>query len=91
MKLVTVKPSPFARKARVAAIELGLQDRVEELDVGLVTPVFNTDALNAVNPLGMIPALQLDDGSCINNSPLVNSVVRIPLALYQLTSSTAPS
>lgn len=71
MKLISVKPSPFARKARAVIIELGLQDRVKEIDVGTVTPVSNTDSLNAVNPLGMIPALELDDGSSLNNSPLI--------------------
>lgn len=71
MKLVFSNPSPFARKARVLVIELGLQDRVTELDVGAVTPVSNTAQLNAVNPLGMIPALELDDGRSLNNSPLV--------------------
>ena len=71
MKLISVKPSPFARKARAVIIELNLQDRVEEVDVGTVTPVSNTATLNAVNPLGMIPALELDDGSSLNNSPLI--------------------
>lgn len=71
MKLIFVKPSPFARKARVAIIELGLQERVDQLDVGGVTPVSNTAELNAVNPLGMIPALQLDDGGGLYNSPLI--------------------
>ena len=71
MKLISAKPSPFARKARALIIELGLQDRVTELDVGGVTPVSNTVDVNTVNPLGMIPALELDDGSSLYNSPLV--------------------
>ena len=71
MKLITAKPSPFARKARVVVIELGLQDRVSELDVGGVAPVSNTADVNSVNPLGMIPALELDDGGSLYNSPLV--------------------
>ena len=71
MKLISVKASPFVRKARVLISELGLQDRVEIKDLSAVSPVSNNDELNAVNPLGMIPALELDDGSSINNSPLV--------------------
>ncbi len=71
MKLISVKASPFVRKARVLILELNLQDRVVVQDIGAVTPVSNSADLNAVNPLGMIPALELDDGSSLYDSPLV--------------------
>jgi glutathione S-transferase len=71
MKLFSVNASPFARKARVLIIELGLQDRVAVHSLDGVTPVSNNVDLNAVNPLGMIPALQLDDGSSLYDSPLI--------------------
>ena len=71
MKLVSVNASPFVRKARVLILELGLQDSVELLDLGAVTPVSSNAGLNAVNPLGMVPALELDDGSTLTNSPLI--------------------
>ena len=71
MKLVSVTTSPFVRKARVLILELGLQDTVILQDAGAVTPVSNNTDLNAVNPLGMVPALEFDDGSSLYDSPVI--------------------
>jgi glutathione S-transferase len=71
MKLISVTASPFVRKARVLILELGLQDVVTLQDPGAVTPVTNNADLNAVNPLGMVPALMLDDGSSLYDSPVI--------------------
>ena len=71
MKLISVGASPFARKARASIIELGLQDRVEIVDPGVVTPVSNNDGLNDINPLGMIPALVLDNGEALYDSAVI--------------------
>ena len=71
MKLVSVTTSPFVRKVRALILELGLQDTVLLQDPGAVTPVSNNPVLNAVNPLGMVPALELDDGSSLYDSPVI--------------------
>jgi glutathione S-transferase len=71
MKLISVSASPFVRKVRVLINELGLQDRVVVRDVGAVSPVSNTAELNAVNPLGMVPALELDNGSSLYDSGVI--------------------
>ena len=71
MKLFSLDASPFARKARVLVIELGLEERVEIVNPGAVTPVSNNDQLNAQNPLGMIPVLLLDDGQSLADSRVV--------------------
>ena len=71
MKLITATASPFVRKVRVLILELGLQDSVALVDPGPVTPVSNNATLNAVNPLGMIPALELDDGDSLYDSPVI--------------------
>ena len=71
MKLISVAASPFARKARASIIELGLQDQVEIVDPGVVTPVSNNDGLNNINPLGMIPALVLDNGDSLYDSSVI--------------------
>jgi len=71
MKLITAAASPFVRKVRVLILELGLQDTVTLEDPGPVTPVSNNATLNAVNPLGMIPALELDDGDSLYDSPVI--------------------
>jgi glutathione S-transferase len=59
--------SPYARKARIIIHELNLQSRVEEKTVSLPADA----QFRAVNPLGKIPALVLDDGSVIYDSPVI--------------------
>ena len=71
MKLLSAAASPFVRKVRVLIIELGIENRIEIVDPGAVTPLADNDALNAINPLGLIPALELDDGSSLYDSPLI--------------------
>jgi glutathione S-transferase len=71
MKLMFAPASPFARKVRVLIIELGLQDSVTLVDAGAVSPVSNNGDLNSVNPLGMLPALKLDNGDSLSDSPLI--------------------
>ncbi|MFC1560783.1 glutathione S-transferase family protein [Pseudomonadota bacterium] len=71
MKLVSVTASPFVRKVRTLILELDLQDSVTLLDAGAVSPVSNNAQLNAVNPLGMVPALELADGSSLYDSPVI--------------------
>ena len=70
MKLYHSPASPFVRKALVAAHELGLAERIEIVGVAM-TPVSGVDALNAENPLGKIPALVLEDGTTLYDSPVI--------------------
>ena len=65
MKLYTNAASPFARKCRVVAFELDLA--LEEIR----TLPFNDPDFRRVNPLGKIPALVLDDGSVLIDSPVI--------------------
>lgn len=71
MKLIFAPASPFARKVRALIIELSLQDSVTLVDAGAVSPVSNNGDLNSVNPLGMLPALKLDNGESLSDSPLI--------------------
>jgi len=71
MKLISVDASPFVRKVRILILELGLQDSVELVDPGPITPVSNNVTLNAINPLGMLPALELDNGESLYDSPVI--------------------
>lgn len=65
MKLYTNPASPFARKCRVIAHELGL--KLEEIR----TLPFDDADFRRVNPLSKIPALVLDDGSVLIDSPVI--------------------
>src|SRR5258707_2771984 len=67
MQLFYSPNSPYARKARIIIHELNLTSRVEEVSVSLPADA----KLRAVNPLGKIPALVLDDGSVIYDSPVI--------------------
>jgi glutathione S-transferase len=65
MKLYGNAASPFARKCRVIAHELGL--KLEEVrTLPMQEPEFRR-----INPLGKIPALILDDGSVLIDSPVI--------------------
>jgi glutathione S-transferase len=68
MKLFYASGSPYARIVRVVIRELGLGDKIEEVEVTLRDP---NSTLLPYNPGGKVPALQLDDGTVINESLLV--------------------
>ncbi|MGH8170594.1 MAG: glutathione S-transferase N-terminal domain-containing protein [Steroidobacteraceae bacterium] len=70
MKLYFNPASPYVRKVRVTAHELGLAGKLELISVSL-TPVSPHEELRSRNPIGKIPALILDDGSALYDSPVV--------------------
>lgn len=70
MKLFHVGSSPFVRKVMVVAHETGLVDKLELLDGG-TTPIEANPILAKSNPVGKIPALILDDGTALANSPVI--------------------
>ncbi len=60
--------SPYVRKVRVAAIEIGLQDRLKLVP----TDPWSTDTdLPTDNPLGKVPALTTEDGTVLFDSPVI--------------------
>lgn len=71
MRLFVTKPSPYARKAWAAVIELGLEDRTEIVALPARMPTVPKPELEAVNPLGKVPALIADDGRFIADSPVI--------------------
>lgn len=71
MKLMHSSTSPFVRRVRAAAIELGLADRLELEPIQVAPGRRNEAYAEQVNPLRKIPALVLDDGETV----LVDSTV----------------
>jgi len=61
-------PSPFGRKIKIAAAMLGLKDRIEIVMTDTNNP---DDPIRQQNPLGKIPALILDDGLVLFDSPVI--------------------
>lgn len=70
MKLYSNPISPFARKVRVSALELGLADQMELIEVTL-SPVSPHSGLREHNPLGKIPALITASGEALYDSPVI--------------------
>lgn len=71
MKLHWSPRSPFVRKVMIVAQEKGLTERLECVrSVVAYAAAPNEDVLRD-NPLGKIPALVLDDGTCLFDSPVI--------------------
>jgi glutathione S-transferase len=70
MKLTYSPASPFARKVRIAAIELGLIDRIEFMPT-TVAPAQANDDYMRITPLKKLPVLILDNGDVILDSYVI--------------------
>lgn len=68
MQLFYSPTSPYARKCRVVARERGL---MADLTETACNPMEDPAELQARNPLGRVPALLLDDGMTIFDSPVI--------------------
>lgn len=68
MKLTYSPASPFARKVRITAIELGLIDKIEFVTTKVVPGEPNDKYIHDINPVKKLPALILDDGTVIVDS-----------------------
>lgn len=66
--LRAVATSPFVRKVRIAAALLELDDRIEVLPADTGDP---DDSLREQNPLGKVPALILESGEVLYDSPVI--------------------
>lgn len=70
MKLYSSPTSPYARKVRISAHELGLSQKIELISIAL-SPINPHDALRSSNPLGKLPALITDEGEALYDSPVI--------------------
>jgi glutathione S-transferase len=70
MKLSFSPSSPFARKVRIAAIELGLVDKIEFVPATVV-PGQPNDEYSKITPVKKLPVLILDNGDVILDSYVI--------------------
>src|ERR1700709_2818227 len=70
MKLSFSPSSPFARKGRIAAIELGLIDKIEFISATVV-PGQPNDEYSKINPVQKLRGLILDNGEVIVHSYVI--------------------
>ena len=68
MKLYYSKTSPYSRKVLLMIHEKGLQQVITSV---ACNPFEEAPELEAVNPLGKVPTLILDDGSSLYDSPVI--------------------
>jgi glutathione S-transferase len=68
MKLICSLTSPYARRVRVLAHELGI---IDDLEIHIVRPRESSDYLWKINPMGKVPTLRLADGSAIFDSLII--------------------
>lgn len=66
MQIIGTTSSPYTRKLRVLAIERGLAH-----EFVVASPMTESAAVQAVNPLGKVPVLVRADGSALVDSPLI--------------------
>ena len=71
MRLFVTKPSPYARKAWSAITELGLEENVAVTVLPARPPTAEKPDLDALNPLGKVPALITQSGELIADSPVI--------------------
>jgi glutathione S-transferase len=68
MILRSSPPSPFGRKVKLALGILGLDS---EVTIEKADPTDANDSLRQQNPLGKIPALIIEDGAVLYDSPVI--------------------
>lgn len=69
MKLYASPASSYSRKIRVMLLEKNVPHEVEMVNL------FGPNDLKQTNPIGKVPALRLDDGRVLINSPLIADYV----------------
>jgi glutathione S-transferase len=68
MILRSAPPSPYGRKVKMAASQLGLMDRITVEVADTINPA---DSIRTQNPLGKIPCLILEDGLALYDSRVI--------------------
>lgn len=71
MRLSYSPASPFVRRVRAAAIELGLAERITLEPTQVAPGRENRTYAESINPLRKIPALVLDDGQTLVESAVI--------------------
>lgn len=90
MKLYTSPTSPFGRKVKISARELGLFDRLQPITQAL-SPLSPNETVNADNPLGKIPTLILDDGTALYDSRVICEFLDAEAGGHRLFPASGPA
>ena len=63
MKLYDYKQAPNPRRVRIFMAEKGIE--IETIQVNLMKGEQRSESYRKINPIGEVPALVLDNGTCI--------------------------
>jgi glutathione S-transferase len=85
MKLLVWLPNPYGRKVRIVLAEKRIDCDIEQVDVsGEVSPV------DAVNPLGKVPTLVLDDNVALYDSRVIVEFLDAASPISRLIPESSP-
>jgi glutathione S-transferase len=71
MKIFDREGTPNAARIRIVLAEKGLEDRIEFVSVDLISAEQKQSAFLAMNPIGKIPVLEIDDGTFISEATAI--------------------
>jgi len=75
MKIYDYEGFPNPARVRIALAEKGLTDQVEFISVDVPNGEHKSDAFKAKNPSGLVPALELDDGTIISECTAITEYI----------------
>ena len=84
MELLIARPSPYARKIRVALIEKGIP-----CEITVDNPWLENPRIQSVNPIGKVPALITDSGDVIHDSKVIFEYIETMFSGPTLTPGNA--
>ena len=71
MKIYDREGAPHPARVRIVVAEKRLEDRVEFISIDLIAAEHKRSGFLAMNPIGKIPVLELDDGTIISESTAI--------------------
>ena len=71
MKMYDREGTPNAARIRIVLAEKGLEDQIKFVSVDLISAEHKQSAFLAMNPIGKIPVLELNDGTFISESTAI--------------------
>lgn len=81
MKIYDRPGAPHPARVRIVIAAKGLEDQIEYVSVDLVRAEQKSDDFLAMNPIGKIPVLVLDDGTIISESTAITNISTISTAI----------
>lgn len=89
MKIYDFEGFPNPARVRIALAEKGVTDQIEFVAVDVPNGEHQTEEFRAKNPSGLVPALELDDGTFISECTAITEYVDSLSDTPSLTGATA--